>query len=226
MHEHRKCPFMARRYGMCCMYGPNYVNLGRGFALRLFSVLIPHYTALPPARSGPSWSHPAMPSATTSIRPALTHTLQHPLLATQTSAVRGNHDMSRLPTPTYLNDVPIHGLACRYAPGLLPTDIGCGTLALAPRSRRGTATPAARDPNLGSGNHDMPRLYTPAHLNDVPIHGLPDLSLAYCQRILGVVPWPSHPEQTHTTPQLGYTNTTTATKLSGYRHAFTPKARF
>ena len=54
--------------------------------------------------------------------------------------------MSRLSTPAYPNDAPIHGL----------TGIRCG--ALAPRSRRGTATHTARDASLGSGNHGMSRL--------------------------------------------------------------------
>jgi hypothetical protein len=36
----------------------------------------------------------------------------------------------------------------------------------------------ARDSNLGSGNHDMSMLSTPAYLNDAPIHGLTDKPLA------------------------------------------------
>jgi hypothetical protein len=82
------------------------------------------------------------------------------------------------------------------------TDIGCGTLALAPRSH--TATPTARDSNLGSGNHDMYRLSAFAYPNDAPIHGLTDIRLAYrySQRILVRHPRPSHPDQTHTTAQL------------------------
>jgi hypothetical protein len=31
----RKCPFVARSYDRCCMYGPNYVKLSRGFAVQL-----------------------------------------------------------------------------------------------------------------------------------------------------------------------------------------------
>jgi hypothetical protein len=68
------------------------------------------------------------------IRLALTHTLQHTLLATQTSTVAtttcldsGNHDMSRLSKLAYLNGAPIHGLT-DIPLRLLPTDIGCGTL--------------------------------------------------------------------------------------------------
>jgi hypothetical protein len=49
----RKWPFMARRYGRCCMYGPNYVKLSRVFAVQLFSMIIGHYAALPPVRSDP-----------------------------------------------------------------------------------------------------------------------------------------------------------------------------
>jgi hypothetical protein len=32
-------PFMARRYGRCCMYGPNYVKLSRVFAVQLFGII-------------------------------------------------------------------------------------------------------------------------------------------------------------------------------------------
>jgi hypothetical protein len=54
----------------------------------------------------------------------------------------GNHDMSRLSSLAYLNDAPIHGLTDMPL-RLISTDNGCGTLA--PRSRRDTATHAARD---------------------------------------------------------------------------------
>jgi hypothetical protein len=47
-----------------------------------------------------------------------------------------------------------------------------------------------RDPDLGSGNHDMSRLPTFAYLNDAPIHGLADIRRACSQRILGVAPSP------------------------------------
>jgi hypothetical protein len=69
------------------MYGPNYVKLSRAFAVQLFSVVIEHYTTLPPVRSDPHWSNSH--AITASIRLALTHTLQlqHTLLATQTSTV-------------------------------------------------------------------------------------------------------------------------------------------
>jgi hypothetical protein len=65
------------------MYGPNYVKLSRFFAVQLFSMIIEHYAALPPVRSDPHWSHSHAIIA--SIRLALAHTLQYPLLATQTS---------------------------------------------------------------------------------------------------------------------------------------------
>ena len=67
------------------MYGPNYVKLSRVFAVQLFSMIIEHYAALPPVRSDPHWPHSHAIIA--SIRLALTHTLQYPLLATQTSTV-------------------------------------------------------------------------------------------------------------------------------------------
>ena len=67
------------------MCGPNYVKLSRVFAVQLFSMFIGHYTALSPVRSDPHWPHSHAIIA--SIRLALTHTLQYPLLATQTSTV-------------------------------------------------------------------------------------------------------------------------------------------
>jgi hypothetical protein len=48
---------VARRYGRCCMYGPNYVKLSRVFAVKVFSMAIGHYTALLPVRFDPHWSH-------------------------------------------------------------------------------------------------------------------------------------------------------------------------
>jgi hypothetical protein len=74
--------------GAACMgapWGPNYVKLGRVFAVQLFSMFIGHYAALPPVRSDPHWLHSH--ANTASIRLALTHALQHPLLATHTSTV-------------------------------------------------------------------------------------------------------------------------------------------
>jgi hypothetical protein len=42
---------MVRRYGRCCMYGPNYViKLSRVFAVQLFGMFIGHYATLPPVR--------------------------------------------------------------------------------------------------------------------------------------------------------------------------------
>jgi hypothetical protein len=48
MYANGLLPFVARRYGRCCMYGPNYVKLSRAFAVQLFGVIIEHYTTLPP----------------------------------------------------------------------------------------------------------------------------------------------------------------------------------
>jgi hypothetical protein len=85
------------------------------------------------------------------------------------------------------------------------------TLGVAPcpslPDRPHTATPTACDSNLDSGNHDMSRLSAFAYLNDAPIHALPTSNLYACsQRVLGVVPCPSLPDQTH--------NTTTSAKLA------------
>jgi hypothetical protein len=121
--------FMVRRYGRCCMYGPNYVKLSSFFAVQLFSMISAHYAALPQVRSDPHWAHShAMQHRLHSPRP-------HPYTATPTARDlnlgSGNHGMSRLSTPAYPNDAPIHGLT-EVPLRLLPTDIGCGTLA--PRS--------------------------------------------------------------------------------------------
>jgi hypothetical protein len=103
--------------------------------------------------------------------------------------------MSRLSTPAYPNDAPIHGLT-DIPLRLLSTDIGCGTLLAPRRSRQNTATHAARDPNLDGGNQDMSRLSTPAYPNDAPIHGLTDMRLAYS------LPDPGTAGQRHC-PELG-----------------------
>jgi hypothetical protein len=63
-----------------------------------------------------------------------------------------------------------------------------------------TATPTARDSNLGSGNHDMSRLSVFAYPNDAPIHGLADIRPAHSQRILGVAPPPLAPRPHKVTP--------------------------
>jgi hypothetical protein len=169
----RKLSFMARRYGRCCMYEHNYVKLSRVFAVQLFSMFIGHYSALPPVRSDPHWPHSPQP-----CHHRLHSPRPHPYTAIPTARDSnldsGNHDMSRLSTLTYLNDAPIHGLT-DIPLRLLPTDIGCGTLD--PRSRQDTATHAARDSNLGSGNHDMSRRSALAYPNDAPIHGLADIAV-------------------------------------------------
>jgi hypothetical protein len=226
---------IARRYGRCCMYGPNNVKLSRVFAVQLFSMLIGHYVAPPPVRSDPHWPHSHaspppfasplsihcnthLPATQTSavvtktcpdyLHPHIPERCTHPRPCryTSTPAPNGywvwhalaprcsqqdtaappardsnldscNQDMSRLSTLAYPDDAPIHGLA-DIPLRLLPTDIGCGTLA--PRSRQHTATCTARDSNLENGNHEhsMSRLSALAYPNDAPIHGLTDIRLA------------------------------------------------
>jgi hypothetical protein len=74
---------------------------------------------------------------------------------------------------------------------------------LAPRTQTTRGTPTARDSNLDSGNHGMSKLSALAYPNDAPIHGLADIRLAYCQRVLGVASWPLHPRtDTHNTTTL------------------------
>jgi hypothetical protein len=172
----------GRRYGRCCMYGPNYVKLSRVFAVQLFSMFIGHYAALPPFRSDPHWPHSHAITAT--IRLALTHALQHPLLATQTSTVATTtcldylHSHIRTMRPSTASPIYLYAYSQRIL-GVAPS-----ALAL----RQDTATHTARDSNLDSGNHDMSRRSALAYLNDAAFHGLTDISLAYFQRILGVAP--------------------------------------
>jgi hypothetical protein len=106
--------------------------------------LHPHTRAMRPSTASPIYLSPTSTGYWVwRPRPSLPdHTRQHPLLATKTSIGSGNHDMSILSTLAYPNDAPIHGLT-DIPPRLLPTDIECG--ALAPRSRRDTATQTARD---------------------------------------------------------------------------------
>ena len=109
------------------MNGPNYVKLSRVFAVRLLSVFIAHYTALPPVRGGPCWSHSYVITASFRLTPTQTHTATP--TARDPNLGSGNHDMSKLPTFTYQNDVPTHHpRPCRHTPSLLlPADVRCGT---------------------------------------------------------------------------------------------------
>ena len=85
-----------------------------------------------------------------------------------------------------------------------------------PDHRPHTATHTTRDSNLGSGNHDMSRLSTPAYLNGAPIYGLADKPLRLLPTDIG---WYSGPrtQNRHKTPQLfGHKNALTATKLASF----------
>jgi hypothetical protein len=87
------------------------------------------YAALPP-RPDPTLALvgllvPHIHAITASIRLALTKTLQHPLLATQTSAVTTTSGLSAF---AYPRERCAHPRPCRYGSSLLPTDIGCGAL--------------------------------------------------------------------------------------------------
>jgi hypothetical protein len=87
-------------------------------------------------------------------------------------------------------------------------------LALAEEALQHTLT--AGDSILGSGNHDMSRLSTPAYLNGAPIYGLADKPLRLLPTDIG---WYSGPrtQNRHKTPQLfGHKNALTATKLASF----------
>jgi hypothetical protein len=136
----------------------------------------------------------------------------------------GNHNMSGLSTPAYPNDAPIHGLT-DIPLRLLPTDIGCGTPA--PRSRPHTATHAARDTNLGSGNHDMSRLSALAYPNDSPIHGLTDIPLRLLPTDIGcgtLAPRSRRGTATHAARDSNLNAVATTTCL-GYLHSHTRTIR-
>jgi hypothetical protein len=177
------------------MNGPNYVKLSRVFALRLLSVFIAHYTALPPVRGGPCWSHSYVITASFRLTPTQTHTATP--TARDPNLGSGNHDMSRLPTPAYPGGTSTHCLA-DARPAHSQRILDAAPPSLAPRPR--PATPTARDPNLGSGNHDISRLPTPAYPGSTPIHGLTDRRPAYSQRISGAAPPFLAPRPHTTTP--------------------------
>jgi hypothetical protein len=87
-------------------------------------------------------------------------------------------------------------------------------VALAPRSRPGTATHATCDSNLSSGNHDMPRLSTFACPNDEPIHGLADVPLRRLPTGIKCGTLAPRSQTRHTQHHnFSYTNTLTADKL-------------
>jgi hypothetical protein len=139
-------------------------------------------------------------------RPSLTdqtHTSNTTTSAILTPSRRKNYVPA---SPGYYRQMEHTCMPIAPSGALLPTDIGCGALlSLAPRPH--TATPAACDSNLDSGNHDMSRLSAFACLNDAPIHALPIYLYACSQRILGVSPLPLAPRpDTH--------NTTTSAKLA------------
>jgi hypothetical protein len=117
---------MVRRYGRCCMHGPNYVKLSRVFAVQLFSMFIGHYAGPHPVRSDPHWPHSR--AITASIRLALTHALQHPLLATQTSTVVTKtcldylHSHTRTMRPSTASPIYLHACSQRIL-GVSPSPL-------------------------------------------------------------------------------------------------------
>jgi hypothetical protein len=65
--------------------------------------------------------------------------------------------MPRLSKFAYPDDAPIRGLLANIRLAYSQRILGAVPSPLASRPAQ-TATPAARDPNLGSSNHDTPRL--------------------------------------------------------------------
>jgi hypothetical protein len=163
----RKWPFMARRYGRCCMYGPDYVKLSRFFAVQLFSMSIGHYAALchtpgpirPPLAPQPCNHRLHLPRASPSP------------IYTATPAAR------RDPNPNGATQTPISLYACsqRVLGVARPSPLALGPRSLClDKTRQPTHT--ARDSNLGSGNQDTSRLSEFACPSGAPIHihGLAD----------------------------------------------------
>jgi hypothetical protein len=113
---------------------------------------------------------------TASIRLAINHTLQQPLLATQTPAVVTTtcldylqHSHTRTMRPSTASPICL----CAYFQRIL----GVPPSPLAHLAEAAART--ARDSNIGSGNHEMStRLSALAYPNgDTPIHGLTDVPL-------------------------------------------------
>jgi hypothetical protein len=98
----RKWPFVARSYGRWCMYGPNYVKLSGAFAVRLFSMSIPYYTAR--ATPGPVRALLAQPPCHHRLRSP------HPHPGTATPTARGSNLGSGNSTtcPSYLHSALAH----------------------------------------------------------------------------------------------------------------------
>jgi uncharacterized protein YbdZ (MbtH family) len=134
--------------------------------------------------------------------------------------------MSRLSTPAYPNDAPIHGLADRPL-RLLPTGIGCGTPA--PCSQQDTATPTARDSSPGSGNQGMFRPSALAYPTERCAHPRPCRQTSTCacsQRILGVAPLPLALDKTRQHPLLATQAPAVATRAClDYLHSHTRPMR-
>jgi hypothetical protein len=155
-------------------------------------------------------------------RPSLLadHTRQHPLLATQTSAVATTTCLDVQTICVHIPERCAHPRSCRRASSPLPTGIGCGTLAPASLPDHTLQHPllaTQATPNLGSGNHDMSRLSAFAYPDDAPIRGLADVRLAHSQRVLGAAPSPLAPRpDTHGTTALA---TQTPLLPANYLHA-------
>jgi uncharacterized protein YbdZ (MbtH family) len=205
-------------YGRCCMYGPNYVKLSRVFAVQLFRMFIGHYAALPPVRSEPHWPHSHAITASIRLALALTHALQHPLLATQTSAVASTtcldylHSHTRtirpsMASPTYL---------CAYFQRIL----GVAPSPLAPDHTRqhtllATQTSAVATTTCLDYLHPHTRTIRPSTAS-------PTYPYAYFQRILGVAPSPLALAETRQHTLLAtQTSTVATTACLDYLHSHT-----
>jgi hypothetical protein len=203
---------MACAASTACMGLTTYVKLSRLFAVKLFSISIGHYTAVPlyPRYDSTPIGHGH--AITASIRLALTHALQqHPLLATQTWAVVTTTCLDYLHSHTLVR-IPgrcAHPRPHRYtsAPAINGYWVWRPRPSLSPRHGN---TRCSRLKPRQFGNHDM------------PIHGLTDIPLAYCQRVLGVVHSPLALAETLQHPLLAtQTSAVATTKCPDYLHSHT-----
>jgi hypothetical protein len=162
------------------MYGPNYVKLGRVFAVQctavsVFIVYWALYRAAPGPIRPPSAPQPCHHRLHSPRSPSPIHC----------NTGSGNQGMSRLSALAYPNDASIHGLTDMPL-RLLSTDIGCGTRPaspLAPHKIRQHPLLATRTTAVVTKT--CLGVSTPAYPNEAPIHGLADIPLRLLSTDIG-----------------------------------------
>jgi hypothetical protein len=147
-------------------------------------MFIGHYTALPPVRFDPHWPHSH--AITASIRLALTHALQHTLLATQTSVVVTTtclgylHSHTRTMRPSTASPIYLYACSQRIL-GVVPSPLALAEALQHPLIA--TQTPAVATTTCPGYLHPHTRTIRPSTASPIYLY-------ACSQRILGVVPSP------------------------------------